>query len=60
LVEAEPWLIKLYLPGHSALLAMPAFTCQTPLEGIEIALPSQRAFRLYRYAPDNGEPGKQG
>lgn len=29
----------------------PAFTCEQPANGIEITLPHQRAFRLYRYAP---------
>ena len=29
----------------------PPITCERPAEGIEIALPAERTFRLYRYAP---------
>jgi hypothetical protein len=28
----------------------PAITCEQPAEGIEVTLPGERTFRLYRYA----------
>lgn len=29
----------------------PALTCERPWDGIEISLPNERSFRLYRYSP---------